>query len=246
MPKRIPNQYRTEGPISYIVCQSKAAGTYEVMVDTDQLEKLQQFTWVVGGPNKNPHTLDKGKTLTLAQVLLPSQFRVKRRNLRGLDFRLANLYTARPVKPGTEALRLSQAPFSETHKFYEFPCDVLEHVAGTTEDSDDVSQARYLAGLEIAHEAIQRALATLTTRQREIIELYYLEQLTQKEAATRLGLAQQNAIHKSIFGNQVKTPTGHKTYGGSIHRLKAALLTDQAFMQAFPQLQETNETAQPK
>jgi RNA polymerase sigma factor (sigma-70 family) len=55
----------------------------------------------------------------------------------------------------------------------------------------------------------------LTARQREIVELYFTDGLTQAEIAARLGIAQQ-VVSKQLFG----VIRNGKRIGGAIRRLR--------------------------
>ena len=46
-------------------------------------------------------------------------------------------------------------------------------------------------------EAVPDALEKLTNRQREVFFLYYMEELTQKQIAGRLGIKQQS-VHEAL------------------------------------------------
>ena len=63
--------------------------------------------------------------------------------------------------------------------------------------------------------AVQRSL---TDRQREAVELYFFQGLTQAEVAARLGVSQQ-VIHRRIYGAR----RNGRLVGGAIQRLRAAL-----------------------
>ncbi|NUP13135.1 MAG: sigma-70 family RNA polymerase sigma factor [Polyangiaceae bacterium] len=64
-------------------------------------------------------------------------------------------------------------------------------------------------------DAVARAL---TDKQREVVEAYFFEGLSQGDIARRLGITQQ-VVHKRIFGAQ----RDGKTVGGALARLRAAL-----------------------
>ncbi|MCB9755622.1 MAG: sigma-70 family RNA polymerase sigma factor [Myxococcales bacterium] len=67
--------------------------------------------------------------------------------------------------------------------------------------------------------AVRLAIATaLTARQREAIELYFFEGLSQQAIARRLGVSQQ-VIHRRIHGAR----RGGRQVGGALARLRAAL-----------------------
>lgn len=68
-------------------------------------------------------------------------------------------------------------------------------------------------------EALRLAIATeLTDKQREVIEAYFFEGISQEEIARRLGVTQQ-VVHKRIFG----AARGGKIIGGAVARLRRAL-----------------------
>ncbi|MEO7327381.1 MAG: sigma factor-like helix-turn-helix DNA-binding protein [Minicystis sp.] len=64
-------------------------------------------------------------------------------------------------------------------------------------------------------DAVSRAL---TDKQRQVVEAYFFEGLSQGEIARRLGVTQQ-VVQKRIFG----APRGGKLVGGAIHRLREVL-----------------------
>jgi predicted DNA-binding protein (UPF0251 family) len=67
--------------------------------------------------------------------------------------------------------------------------------------------------------AVRHAVATaLTDKQREAVELYFFEGLSQAAIARRLGVSQQ-VIQKRLYG----AARGGVTVGGAIARLRAAL-----------------------
>lgn len=61
--------------------------------------------------------------------------------------------------------------------------------------------------------------SSLTTKQREAVELHFFEGLSQSEIARRLGISQQ-VVQKRIFG----AVRGGATIGGALAKLRAALL----------------------
>ncbi|WP_437678134.1 sigma factor-like helix-turn-helix DNA-binding protein [Sorangium sp. So ce131] len=69
------------------------------------------------------------------------------------------------------------------------------------------------------HEAVRAAVATaLTAKQREVVEAYFFDGLSQGEIARRLGVAQQ-VVQKRLFG----APRGGQRVGGAMLRLRRAL-----------------------
>lgn len=68
-------------------------------------------------------------------------------------------------------------------------------------------------------DAVRDAVAhELTTKQREVVEAYFFEGLSQGDIARRLGISQQ-VVQKRLYG----APRGGKLVGGAIHRLRDAL-----------------------
>ncbi len=59
---------------------------------------------------------------------------------------------------------------------------------------------------------------SLTAKQREVVEAYFFEGLSQGDIARRLGISQQ-VVQKRLYG----APRGGKLVGGAIHRLRDAL-----------------------
>lgn len=69
------------------------------------------------------------------------------------------------------------------------------------------------------HDAVRDAVAhELTAKQREVVEAYFFEGLSQGDIARRLGISQQ-VVQKRLYG----APRGGKLVGGAIHRLRDAL-----------------------
>jgi DNA-directed RNA polymerase specialized sigma24 family protein len=67
--------------------------------------------------------------------------------------------------------------------------------------------------------AVRRAVATvLTDKQREAVELFFFEGLSQSEIARRCGVSQQ-VIQKRIYG----VPRGGVVVGGALSKLREAL-----------------------
>src|SRR5688572_5956991 len=76
------------------------------------------------------------------------------------------------------------------------------------------------AGRERLRDAVRGAVATsLTDKQREVVEAYFFEGLSQGEIARRLGITQQ-VVQKRLFG----APRNGRVVGGAIPRLRAVLL----------------------
>ncbi|WP_437735194.1 sigma factor-like helix-turn-helix DNA-binding protein [Sorangium sp. So ce1335] len=68
-------------------------------------------------------------------------------------------------------------------------------------------------------EAVRAAVETaLTAKQREVVEAYFFDGLSQGEIARRLGVAQQ-VVQKRLFG----APRGGRLVGGAMLRLRQAL-----------------------
>lgn len=69
------------------------------------------------------------------------------------------------------------------------------------------------------HDAVRHAIATsLTDKQREAIEAFFFEGLSQGEIAKRLGVSQQ-VVQKRIYG----AGREGKTVGGALRKLREAL-----------------------
>lgn len=67
--------------------------------------------------------------------------------------------------------------------------------------------------------AVRDAVASaLTEKQRQVVEAYFFEGLSQGEIARRLGITQQ-VVQKRLYG----APRGGRLVGGAIPRLRAAL-----------------------
>jgi hypothetical protein len=67
--------------------------------------------------------------------------------------------------------------------------------------------------------AVRDAVETaLTPKQREVVEAYFFDGLSQGEIARRLGVAQQ-VVQKRLFG----APRGGRVVGGAMLRLRQAL-----------------------
>ncbi len=68
--------------------------------------------------------------------------------------------------------------------------------------------------------ALRDAVATqLSPRQREVIEGYFFEGISQPDLAKKLGVRQQ-VVHKCIYGTQ----RNGRMVGGALKKLRAALL----------------------
>lgn len=68
-------------------------------------------------------------------------------------------------------------------------------------------------------DAVRGAVAAaLTGKQRQVVEMYFFEGLSQGEIGRQLGVTQQ-VVQKRLFG----TPRGGRLVGGAISRLRAAL-----------------------
>jgi RNA polymerase sigma factor (sigma-70 family) len=66
---------------------------------------------------------------------------------------------------------------------------------------------------------VREAVATaLTRKQREVVEAYFFEGLSQSEIARRLGISQQ-VVHKRLYG----VVRGGRPVGGAIRRLREVL-----------------------
>lgn len=66
---------------------------------------------------------------------------------------------------------------------------------------------------------VRRAVErSLSAKQREVVEAFFFEGLSQSEIARRLGVSQQ-VVHKRIFGVR----RGGKEIGGALRRLREAL-----------------------
>ncbi|EYF05960.1 sigma factor-like helix-turn-helix DNA-binding protein [Chondromyces apiculatus] len=68
-------------------------------------------------------------------------------------------------------------------------------------------------------DAVRDAVASaLTDKQREVVEAYFFEGLSQGDIARRLGISQQ-VVQKRLFG----APRGGRLIGGAMQRLRQAL-----------------------
>jgi RNA polymerase sigma factor (sigma-70 family) len=83
--------------------------------------------------------------------------------------------------------------------------------------SDD-DEAAFAPRTEL-RDAVRDAVAcSLTDKQREVVEAYFFEGLSQGDIARRLGISQQ-VVQKRLYG----APRDGKLVGGAIHRLRDAL-----------------------
>ena len=74
-------------------------------------------------------------------------------------------------------------------------------------------------GSEHIDHAVRRALHTaLTTKQREAVELFFFEGLSQSEIARRIGVSQQ-VVQKRLYGTQRRCIV----VGGALPKLREAL-----------------------
>lgn len=68
-------------------------------------------------------------------------------------------------------------------------------------------------------DAVRGAVAAvLTGKQRQVVEMYFFEGLSQGEIGRQLGVTQQ-VVQKRLFG----TPRGGRLIGGALSRLRTAL-----------------------
>lgn len=98
--------------------------------------------------------------------------------------------------------------------------DVFDRRRGSLFDAfveaDDVLDDEAAAVRDEMLELLRELVATqLTARQREIVELAFVEQLTQAEIAERLGITQQ-VVSKHLFG----VVRDGRRIGGAIRRLR--------------------------
>ncbi|MCB9766330.1 MAG: sigma-70 family RNA polymerase sigma factor [Alphaproteobacteria bacterium] len=70
---------------------------------------------------------------------------------------------------------------------------------------------------------LRAALATLTDKQREAVELHFFEGLSQGEIARRLGVSQQ-VVQRRLYGAR----RGGRVVGGALPRLRAAMTAQAA------------------
>jgi RNA polymerase sigma factor (sigma-70 family) len=83
---------------------------------------------------------------------------------------------------------------------------------------DDVASSGDEPRAEL-HNAVRTAVeASLTAKQREVVEAYFFEGLSQGDIARRPGISQQ-VVQKRLYG----APRGGKLVGGAIHRLRGVL-----------------------
>lgn len=77
-----------------------------------------------------------------------------------------------------------------------------------------------LASADARRDAVRAAVATaLTDKQRQVVEAYFFEGLSQGEIARRLGITQQ-VVQKRLYG----APRGGRLVGGAMGRLRTALM----------------------
>jgi DNA-directed RNA polymerase specialized sigma subunit len=74
----------------------------------------------------------------------------------------------------------------------------------------------------------------LTTRQREVVEKIYFEQLTQTEAALELNICQPS-VHKSIHGN-IDYKHKKKRYGGALKKIRKICDGDEEIANIFKRI----------
>jgi RNA polymerase sigma factor (sigma-70 family) len=92
-------------------------------------------------------------------------------------------------------------------------------------DLDRLDQSRRLWGDDVddardgLREAVRAAVdAALTDKQRQVVEAYFFEGLSQGEIARQLGITQK-VVNKRLYG----APRGGRLVGGAIHRLREVL-----------------------
>lgn len=96
--------------------------------------------------------------------------------------------------------------------------EVFDRRAGTLFDSlvDTDDDVEAVVAREELFELLRELVATgLTARQREIVDLFYGDGLSQGEIAARLGITQQ-VVSKQLFG----VVRGGRRIGGAIRRLR--------------------------
>ena len=94
--------------------------------------------------------------------------------------------------------------------------DFLEELLVTPEEKQAAAEKTALKDDAIAQ--IRTLIETrLTPKQREVVELYFYENLTQQEIAARLGISQQ-VVSKHLFG----VLRDGKRVGGAMARLRKA------------------------
>jgi RNA polymerase sigma factor (sigma-70 family) len=92
--------------------------------------------------------------------------------------------------------------------------DQFDHERHLYHDDSTLSETR-----EKLYEAVRDAITTtLTDKQREAIEAFFFEGLSQGEIARRLGVTQQ-VVQKRIYG----AGREGKTVGGALRKLRDAL-----------------------
>ena len=86
-------------------------------------------------------------------------------------------------------------------------------------DTDEPQSAHELEGSDEIDRAVRRAIAVaLTDKQREAVELFFFEGLSQSEIARRIGVSQQ-VVHKRLYGAVRRGVI----VGGAIARLREML-----------------------
>jgi DNA-directed RNA polymerase specialized sigma24 family protein len=91
--------------------------------------------------------------------------------------------------------------------------DVRELSEGLWSPKEPSPQRRKLC------DAVREAVATsLTSKQREVVEGYFFEGLSQGQLATRLGITQQ-VVHKRLYGAQ----RSGRRVGGALEKLRQVL-----------------------
>ena len=94
--------------------------------------------------------------------------------------------------------------------------DFLEQLFSTPED-DQAEQERACVKQEAIEQIRVLVQTTLTLRQRQIVELYFFQDMTQQEIAQELGISQQ-VVSKHLFG----VVRDGRRVGGAIAKLRKA------------------------
>lgn len=107
----------------------------------------------------------------------------------------------------------------DDRNFWELPFDPgdLDDLAGALADAGDseVDPERARARRQVLLGLRELVASSLTDKQRELVELYFYEGLTQQDVAARLGISQQ-VVSRQLFG----VVRRGRRIGGAIHRLR--------------------------
>ena len=79
----------------------------------------------------------------------------------------------------------------------------------------------------------------LTQRQKQVIHLYYIDNMTQMEAAEELNV-NQSSITKTLFGNVDYRDGKGNAYGGCMKKIRRIAMADPEIVETLKRIEELN------